>query len=140
MPALPPDAAFAIDPRLEASGVTLAEWTLCRVQLKDESRFPWLVLVPRIPDAVELFDLPAADQAAIFQETMRAAAALKGLFPAAKINIGALGNIVRQLHIHVIARHEGDAAWPGAPWIPGDARYAAAERDALAARLRAALG
>lgn len=140
MPALAPDRPFEIDPRLAAPGMVIAEWPLCRVQLKDESRFPWVVLVPRIPGAVELFDLAPSDRAAIFEETMRVAAALKQLFPDAKINVGALGNIVRQLHIHVIARHEGDAAWPGAPWIAGEAPYTPGDGTALLGQLREMLG
>ncbi len=132
--------AFVLDPRLAADGPLIVDWPACRIHLKDDSRFPWLVLVPRIAGAVELFDLAEAERAAVLDEVMRSARAMKALWPDSKINVAALGNIVRQLHIHVVVRHEGDAAWPGAPWIPDPRPYGEAERATLIGRLRAALG
>ena len=132
--------AFTLDPRLEADSLPLGRLSLCEVRLMNDSRWPWLVLVPMLGGAVELHDLPHADAAAAFADTMRAGAALKTATGALKINTGALGNVVRQLHIHVVARSEGDPNWPGPVWGFG-ARvpYADAEREALSDRIRALL-
>ena len=97
----------------------------------NDARWPWLILVPRREGAVELIDLGLADQAQLIDEAGRAARFLKGHAQADKINVGALGNIVRQLHLHVVARIIGDPAWPRPVWGHG----AATPYDAAAARL-----
>jgi diadenosine tetraphosphate (Ap4A) HIT family hydrolase len=114
-------AAFSLHPRLEADTVFVADWTLSRVLLMNDARYPWLILVPRRADAVELFELDEADRAVLTEEIARASRGLKALRKAAKINIGALGNLVPQLHVHVVARSPGDAAWPGPVWGQGAA-------------------
>jgi diadenosine tetraphosphate (Ap4A) HIT family hydrolase len=87
----------------------------------NDARFPWLVLVPRLIDAVEWTDLDGERQAELLAEINQAAALLRALAPCDKLNIGALGNIVRQLHVHIVARCVGDAAWPGPVWGSGPA-------------------
>jgi diadenosine tetraphosphate (Ap4A) HIT family hydrolase len=87
----------------------------------DDARYPWLILVPRRTGAVEPFALDEADQILLWQEANRAGAILKAETGATKINIAAIGNIVSQLHVHVIARKPGDAAWPGPVWGQGQA-------------------
>ena len=99
----------------------------------DDTRFPWLVLVPRIAHAEEWFELEARDQATLLDEVTRASRLLKSESGSDKINVGALGNIVRQLHVHVVARRTSDAAWPGPVWGRGAGQHFAA--DALALRL-----
>lgn len=132
---------FALDPRLAADTAPVAELPLSRLLLMDDARFPWLILVPRRPGLVELADLDRAAQHALLDEVQRVSAALRAAAPCDKLNIGALGNVVRQLHVHVVARRAGDAAWPGPVWGSGAAeRYAADAREALLARLRALLG
>ncbi|MCE5232565.1 MAG: HIT family protein [Mizugakiibacter sp.] len=132
---------FALDPRLAADTASVAELPLSRLLLMDDARFPWLILVPRRPGLVELADLDRAAQHALLDEVQRAGAALRAAAPCDKLNVGALGNVVRQLHVHVVARRAGDAAWPGPVWGAGRAeRYAADAREALLARLRALLG
>lgn len=132
--------AFALHPRLQADTVFVADWTLSRVLVMNDTRYPWLVLVPRRAGAVEVFDLAEADRAMLTEEAARASRGLKQLSGAAKINIAALGNLVPQLHIHVVARSPGDAAWPGPVWGQGSAvLYAAPARDALVAQLVKAL-
>lgn len=132
--------AFALHPRLQADTVFVADWTLSRVLVMNDTRYPWLVLVPRRAGAVEVFDLAEADRAMLAEEAARASRGLKQLSGAAKINIAALGNLVPQLHIHVVARSPGDAAWPGPVWGQGSAvLYAAPARDALVAQLVKAL-
>ncbi|MCW2273263.1 HIT domain-containing protein [Rhodoblastus acidophilus] len=110
---------FALDPRLEADTVPLGDMALCRVLLMNDSRFPWLILVPRRAGLVEITDLTPSERRALFEEAALAADRLKLLTGAKKINIGALGNVVRQLHVHVVGRSETDAAWPGPVWGAG---------------------
>ncbi|TAN04241.1 MAG: HIT domain-containing protein [Rhodanobacteraceae bacterium] len=133
------EADFQLDPRLAADTVLVADWPLCRVLLMDDARFPWLILVPRRTGVAELDDLARTDRLQLLDETDRALALLRGLGPCDKINVGALGNIVRQLHVHVVARLQGDGAWPGPVWGVGTAQpYPSTEREALLARLRQA--
>ncbi|MEY2170342.1 MULTISPECIES: HIT domain-containing protein [unclassified Rhodanobacter] len=129
------EAAFALDPRLQADTHPVAMLPLCELRLMDDARYPWLILVPRRAGVTEIADLTESEQAQLWREANQAAAALRALAPCDKLNLGALGNIVRQLHLHVVARTEGDAAWPGPVWGSGAAvPYAA---DVLAARLAA---
>ena len=127
---------FVLDPRLATDTAPLARLRLCEMRLMDDARFPWIVLVPMRAGATEIFDLEADDRAALIEEVAAASESLKRAVGAAKVNVGALGNIVRQLHIHVVARFEGDAAWPGPVWGFG-ARvpYAASERDGIIRRV-----
>ena len=100
----------------------------------NDSRWPWLILVPRRDGLVELTDLDAADRARLIEEAARAADWLKAHAGADKINVGALGNVVRQLHVHVVARCAGDPAWPGPVWGFGAAvPYGETEARALVA-------
>jgi diadenosine tetraphosphate (Ap4A) HIT family hydrolase len=113
---------FALDPRLAAETLPVGDLALCRVLLMNDSRFPWLILVPRRDAASEINDLNPAERRALFEEAALSADRLKLLTGAKKINLGALGNIVAQLHFHVVARFEGDAAWPGPVWGAGVAQ------------------
>lgn len=112
---------FVLDPRLEADTQPVTSLPLCDVRLMNDARFAWLVLVPRQPELVELLDLSEQESATLWKEIRHVAAVLREIAPCDKINIGALGNIVRQLHIHIVARKEGDAAWPGPVWGSGRA-------------------
>jgi diadenosine tetraphosphate (Ap4A) HIT family hydrolase len=128
---------FSLDPRLAADSVLVADGPLSQLRLVDDTRFAWLVLVPRLPGAVEWLDLDGAAQRLLLAEINLAGQLLRALGPVHKLNIGALGNVVRQLHVHVVARQEGDAAWPGPVWGSGPAlRHPEADRLALIARLR----
>ena len=97
----------------------VADWPLSRVILMNDARFPWLVLVPRRPGASEIFDLNEADRLTLSQEYCRAGERLKALTKSWKINICAIGNVVPQLHIHVIARNQDDPVWPSPVWSRG---------------------
>ncbi len=137
-PAPPP--AFTLDPRLEASTYRLGELPLCEVLLHDDARFFWLVLVPKRADKAELLDLSAPDQQALFDEIRLVAGAMQTTFTPDKLNIGALGNIVRQLHVHIVARFASDAAWPGPVWGHGErVPYAAHNAGMMLDKLRKAL-
>lgn len=132
--------AFALDPRLAGDTHRLARWPLCELLLMDDARYPWLILVPRIEGAHELLDLDQAERAQLWQEIDAASQALRDAFAPDKLNIGALGNVVSQLHVHVIARYRHDDAWPGPVWgaHPRIPREAGA-REAVVARLLPAL-
>jgi diadenosine tetraphosphate (Ap4A) HIT family hydrolase len=133
--------AFALDPRLGADTAFVCALPLCEVRLMDDARFPWLVLVPRLPGLIEPFDLTPETGQILWRETMTVARTLKRLTGAEKINTGMLGNIVSQLHVHVVARKAGDAAWPGPVWGHGArAPYAPAFLAAFAAKAGEALG
>jgi len=133
--------SFALDERLARDTLVVGDLPLCRMLLMNDSRWPWLVLVPRREGAVELADLDGGDCALLIEETARAAAFLKAHTGALKINLGALGNIVRQLHLHVVARDPGDPAWPGPVWGHGAAApYAEAAARALIEAAKAGLG
>jgi diadenosine tetraphosphate (Ap4A) HIT family hydrolase len=132
--------SFELHPQLAADCVVVADLPLCRLLLMDDANYPWCILVPRRLGVREIHDLPDADQVALLREATRLSAAMQSLFAADKMNVAALGNVVPQLHVHVIARRIGDAAWPRPVWgaVPRQP-YAEAERDAMMERLRAAL-
>ena len=131
---------FELDPRLAGDTHHLARWPLCELLLMDDDRYPWLILVPRSAGARELTDLDEGDRAQLWREIDAASRALLDAFAPDKLNIGALGNVVSQLHVHVIARYRHDDAWPGPVWgahprLPRDA----GAREAVLARLLPAL-
>ena len=131
---------FQLDERLLRDSDLLTKIGLCELRLMKDGRWPWLVLVPQRPDVSEIFDLTPLDQTMLAFETTLVAEALKAATGAAKINTGALGNIVRQLHVHVIARSEGDPNWPGPVWGFGAAEPRSPEETkAFAAKFLDAL-
>lgn len=133
-------AEFSLDARLEADSVLVGELQLCQLRLQNDARFPWLVLVPQRARLIELFDLSPDDRSTLMIEVAHCGATLRAVTQCLKINTAALGNMVRQLHVHVVARNEGDAAWPGPIWGVGKAvPYERAMQDDLIARIRSAL-
>lgn len=110
---------FQLDARLAADSHWIADAPLSQLRLMDDARFPWLVLVPRVAAASEWIDLDEDAQQGLWAEVRQACRILRAEPGCEKLNIGALGNIVRQLHVHVVARHAGDAAWPGPVWGAG---------------------
>ena len=127
---------FELDGRIARDSDLIATLDLCQLRIQNDSRWPWLVMVPQRADMTEIFELSEADQAHLSAEVNQVSAALKATTGATKINVGALGNIVRQLHVHVIARFEGDANWPGPIWGYGSAEpYDGEKRQALMNRL-----
>lgn len=132
-----------VDPRIEASSILIGDLSLCQVRLQNDARFPWLVLLPKRAGLTELTELSEAEHANLRNDLLttealvrRAAEVLER--PVSKLNIANLGNIVAQLHIHVIARHDQDAAWPGPVWGFGAAEtFTSAQQDALVEALKA---
>jgi diadenosine tetraphosphate (Ap4A) HIT family hydrolase len=131
---------FALHPRLAADTLFVADWSLSRVLLMNDARYHWIVLVPRRAGLGELHDVAVAERELLGTEMLRASAGLKALSEAAKMNVGALGNLVPQLHIHVVARSPGDPAWPGPVWgHSAPVAYTAALAELRIAALRAHL-
>lgn len=119
-------AEFKIDPRIVSASLPLVSLKLCEARLQDDARWPWVVLIPRRPGARELEHLGPADRAQLMDEAIAAGAAVRGLGAAAgrpveKLNLGALGNQVEQLHLHVVGRRGDDPAWPNPVWGVGEA-------------------
>jgi len=131
---------FVLDPRLAADTLPVTSLPLCDVLLMNDARYAWLILVPRRAGLVEITDLPDSDQQALWQEVNRAALVLRSVARCEKLNIAALGIIVRQLHVHVVARNYRDSAWPGPVWGYGQAEpYQQVAAESLLLALRKAL-
>ncbi|MGB0670000.1 MAG: HIT family protein [Rhodospirillales bacterium] len=129
--------AFALDARIEADSVELFDLRLCTCRLARDGRWPWLILVPKRAGLVELSDLTPPERVAVMDDIADATSVLQRRFTPTKVNVAAIGNMVRQLHIHVAARTEGDAGWPGPIWGHGKAEPRdEATLQALAADLR----
>ena len=130
-------SVFAVDPAILASAHHAADWPLASLFLHDEARYVWCLLVPRRAGAVEIADLAPDDQAQLMAEIVRLSHGLRGLDGVDKLNVGALGNMVPQLHVHVLGRRKGDPAWPGPVWGHSPAvRLDTAERDRRLALVR----
>ena len=135
---------FTADPAFEAGSVFAADWPLCQVRLQDDARFPWLILLPRVDGAVELDDLTAEQRAALMEEMVRAGERVRALGQAAgrpidKLNTAALGNVTRQLHVHVVGRRRDDGLWPDPIWgRPGARPLSADDKAALLRAIREA--
>ena len=133
--------AFVLHPRLMADTAGIADWSLSRVLLMNDKRFPWIILVPRRPELGELFDLEESARNILIGEIARVGEHLKAWAKSRggcdRINVAMIGNMVPQLHVHVIARAKGDSAWPGAVWGGGQAiHYGAAELARVVTELR----
>jgi diadenosine tetraphosphate (Ap4A) HIT family hydrolase len=111
-----PMTHFVLDPRLATDTIPIGDLALCAVLLMNDARFPWFILVPRRPDLRELTDLSDEDGAALIHEIRIATRVMMALAQPDKVNIGALGNVVAQLHVHVVGRFRSDPAWPGPVW------------------------
>lgn len=132
---------FEMNPRIVADTVFLTDWTLCRVLLMNDSTYPWLLLVPRRDGVVEITDLDAPDRLILMEEIARASTALRQATSPHRINIAALGNVVAQLHVHVIARETADAAWPKPVWGAAPPQpYTPEALEQRLSQLRAAFG
>jgi diadenosine tetraphosphate (Ap4A) HIT family hydrolase len=131
------ESSWSLHPQLEADTVPVGGLALSRVLLANDANYPWLILVPRIPGVTELIDLDPNEQVQLLGEIDAAARALKDVTACEKLNIAALGNMVAQLHVHVIARRHSDAAWPKPVWGVAPAKaYDAEARNVLVTKLR----
>jgi len=112
---------FELHPRLKADTVKIADLPLCQVLLMKDARYPWLILVPRKAELTEIHDLSIRARTELMEEITQCSRIIQALHSPDKINIGALGNLVPQLHIHVVGRRTDDPAWPGPVWGVGEA-------------------
>ena len=134
---------FALDPAFLATSQALASLPLCEARLQLDARFAWIVLIPRIDGAVGIEDLSVEERAMLTAEIVVAGAAVRAVGaalerPVEKLNVGQLGNLTRQLHVHVVGRRADDPCWPGPVWGWGAAEPYAGR--SLAAATRAAVG
>ncbi|MBI3703847.1 MAG: HIT domain-containing protein [Rhizobiales bacterium] len=135
-----PEQTWSLHPQLAADTVPVGDLALTRVLLANDANYPWLILVPRRPGLTELIDLAPNEQVQLLGEIDAAARALKIITECEKLNIAALGNVVAQLHVHVVARRHSDAAWPQPVWGAAPPRaYYPTVRDGLIGALRRAL-
>lgn len=107
---------FKLDSRLQNDTHFVCDLTLCRVLLMNDSQFPWLILVPMQNDVAEIIDLSEAQQHTLLKESAVVQNVMKNRFAPFKLNVAAIGNVVRQLHVHHVARFENDVAWPKPVW------------------------
>jgi len=112
---------FTLHERLRADTLDITRLRLSRVLLMNDSSFPWLILVPEKENIRELYDLDEKDRSVLIEEITLASRIIQHLYKSDKINVGSLGNLVPQFHIHVIGRFESDRAWPGSVWGAGPA-------------------
>ncbi|KRB40698.1 HIT domain-containing protein [Phenylobacterium sp. Root700] len=133
---------FDLDPAFVATSQALGDLALSHARLQDDARYPWIVLIPRVAAARELEDLSPADLAILTDEILAAGRAVRALgVQVDKLNVGALGNVTPQLHVHVLGRRVGDAAWPGPVWGHSPARpYGPEALTSAVAAARRALG
>ncbi len=132
---------YQLHPQLAQDTIAVTSLPLCDVLLMDDARYPWLILVPRLSGISELHRLEPQDQQALLAESGRCADALERLYCPDKLNVGALGNVVPQLHWHIVARFHDDPAWPGPVWGHSPAHpYTAEERELRLAQLCELLG
>lgn len=107
---------FNLDSRLQNDTLLVGDLPLSRVLLMNDSQFPWVILVPRVENLADVIDLPAVDQQQLWLESAWISEVLRNLYAPFKLNVAAIGNVVRQLHVHHIARFESDACWPQPVW------------------------
>ena len=112
---------FSLHAKLAADTISIGDLQSSRLLLMNDARYAWLILVPRCDQVMDLDQLTDDDRTAVWKDIMQVSAALRALTNPFKLNIAALGNQVPQLHIHIVARNQGDAAWPGPVWGVGDA-------------------
>ncbi len=130
---------FVLDTQLAATSFFVHDFKIAQCRLMDNAYYPWLLLIPRIPNAVELIDLPLDVQHDFLHELNKAARALRSSVVCDKLNIAALGNYVKQLHVHVIARTQKDRAWPNLVWGGEQMPYTIDARTDLMTRLKIAM-
>lgn len=129
--------AFEIHPRLAAGGFEIGRLGGCRLLLKDNAMFPWFLLVPEVEGIEDLHELPAAEFAEVMAAMRRVSEFVSAHFQREKLNIGCIGNQVRQMHIHIVGRSSTDPAWPGTVWaFDGKQPYGVEDRDRIVAAAR----
>jgi len=130
---------FKLDARLESDTINLASWPLCDVQLMDDSQFPWVILIPRVEGATEIYHLDKSQREQLDAESIFLSETLMAVYQGDKLNTAALGNVVSQLHIHHVVRFEGDITWPAPVWGKVPAKHFSGEALARQKKLLAVI-
>lgn len=134
-------AEFELDPAFVATSHRIGDLALCEARLQDDARYPWIVLIPRLPGLTEIEQLSDEDRVRLIDEMTLAGRVLRLLGPVDKLNFGALGNVTAQLHVHAVGRTRDDPAWPGPVWGHSPAvPYDPEALEAALAKAREALG
>jgi diadenosine tetraphosphate (Ap4A) HIT family hydrolase len=140
MPDSRSSSVWELHPHLARDTVAIGDLPLSRILLMNDANYPWLLLVPRRPDLIELIDLDEPDRVQLIAEIWQVSRGLKAVAPCDKLNVAAIGNLVPQLHIHIVARSRSDIAWPKPVWGLGPPRaYDGADLDRLTEALHRAL-
>jgi diadenosine tetraphosphate (Ap4A) HIT family hydrolase len=129
-----------LEPRLEKSSSWVMDLTLCQIRLSHNASFPWILLIPKDKYVTEIIDLPPHEQHLLIEEIAKASHVMKTLFNPHKLNIASLGNVVPQLHVHIIARYENDPVWPNPVWNTVKAEYDEAQKNDLILKLKEGFG
>lgn len=131
---------YELHPKLAQDTFSIGEYELCDVRLMNDTRYPWVILVPKQANLREVYQLAEADQQRLIYESSFTAEQMVQLFSAQKMNVAAIGNVVEQLHLHHVARFTSDAAWPLPVWGIGDAQpYSEVAAKAMLSQLRRVL-
>ena len=114
---------FKINKKFQGNSHHITELKLCSIRLHDNSKFPWVILIPRRNNITDISDLNFKDQILLVKEIVYVSKIMKKLFKTRKLNVEKIGNIVPQLHIHIIARSKKDDAWPLSVWVNKGKKY-----------------
>lgn len=125
-----------LDPRLESSSFFITNLALSQVRLSYNAAFPWVLLIPARESVTEIIDLTPEDQQILIQEISHASNVMRGLFQPDKLNVASLGNVVPQLHVHIIARYKADKAWPNPVWNTVTETYEPSQKSELIKKLQ----
>ena len=131
--------SFKLDRKFLKSSYHLTDLKLCTVRLNDNSKFPWLILIPKRNKITDMSDLKSKDQILLIKEIVYVSKIMKKLFKTSKLNVEKIGNIVPQLHIHIIARSKKDCSWPLSVWVVKGKKYSQTDLKIMADKLRKAL-
>jgi len=115
--------SFKIDKKFLKSSHHITDFKLCSIRLHDNSKFPWVILIPKRNKITDMSDLNSKDQILLMKEIVYVSKVMKKLFKTTKLNIEKIGNIVPQLHIHIIARSKKDSSWPLSVWVVKSKNY-----------------
>ena len=131
--------SFKLDRKFLKTSHHLIDLKLCTIRLNDNSKFPWIILIPKKNKITDISDLNSKDQTLLMKEIVYASKVMKKLFKTSKLNVEKIGNIVPQLHIHIIARSKNDSSWPLSVWVVKGKRYSKTALKVILDKLRKAL-
>ena len=131
--------SFKLDRKFLKSSHHITDLKLCTIRLNDNSKFPWLILIPKRNKITDMSDLKSKDQILLMKEIVYVSKIMKKLFKTSKLNVEKIGNIVPQLHIHIIARSKKDCSWPLSVWVIKGKKYSQTALKIVADKVRKAL-